>query len=129
MREGIILFFSFLIVFSKFFDCYTTHKGINRIGVHGEKNELVRGFMIRFGYVKTIWIVFLIVILIVSFVTVYLIKYSGIVETTAFVMFSIFISIAHFGLAINNHQGRRNWVTKRLEKIVNYINLLISGRR
>lgn len=129
MRTGVILFFSFLIVLSKFSDCYTTQKGIERTGVHGEQNILMRRFMLRFGHVKTIWAVFLIVFLIVSFVSLYVIEYAGIVETAAFIIFSIIISTIHFGVAVNNHQGRRNWITKKLEKIVNYINLLNSGRR
>lgn len=129
MKTAVILFFSFLIVLSKFFDCYTTHKGIKRMGVQGEKNHFMRGFMLRFGYVKTIWIVFLLVILIVSVVSFYVIEYAGIVESAAFIIFSIIISTIHFGVAVNNHQGRRNWITKKLEKIVNYINLLNSGRR
>jgi len=129
MRTAVILFFSFIIVISKFSDCYTTQKGIERKGVHGEQNHFMRGFMLRFGYVKTIWMVFSLVILIVSIVSFYVVEYAGIFETAAYIIFSTIISIIHFGVAVNNHQGKRNWITKKLEKIVNYINLLNSGRR
>ena len=110
-----IYFISFLILFSKFLDCYTTSSQITSL--NQERNPIARKFMKRFGIHKTIWTIFAISIIIVAFLVVLLfLFYNTIFYKITYIVLGTFISFTQFAVAHTNKTKRLNAFTKLLLK-------------
>lgn len=114
----VLIIFSALIIFTKFADCYTTSK---HIGVNSgmERNPLARFLMNKFGIQNTIWIIFLITVVIVVLALVYVLEYDSLVYDIMFIAFALIISVVQLCVALNNHTGKTNFLTKLIHRIDN----------
>jgi len=106
---------SFLIVSSKYFDCYTT--SIQITSVNQERNPIARNIMKIFGIHTTIWSVFGLSIIIVG-LSVWLLFtfYNTSFYKALFVSFGTFITFTQFAVAHTNKTKRLNLFTKILLK-------------
>ncbi len=110
-----IYIISFLIILSKFMDCYTTSTKI--VSISQERNPLAQRIMRIFGTHATIWGIFVLSIIIVS-VSVWLLfsYYDTTVYKTLFVIIGLLVSFAQFAVAHTNKTKRLNIFTKLLMK-------------
>lgn len=106
---------SFLLVVSKFLDCYTTSTQI--IDLKHERNPVARKMMKTFGIQKAVWLNFLLAIIIVgiSILLIYEV-YENLVLKFVYVILGGFITIVQFAVAYTNKTGRLNLLTKILCK-------------
>lgn len=120
--EICIYIVSFLILLSKFMDCYTT--SIQIVSISQERNPLARIFMKTFGVQTTIWGIFVLSIIIVS-VTVYLLftYFNTTFYKTLFIITGLLISFAQFAVAHTNKTQRLNVFTKLLLNVYRKFNL------
>lgn len=106
---------AFLIIFTKFLDCWTTQ----RYMVHPtlEKNKLARKWMLKYGKEWVIWGIFAFAIFITAlalFLVLYV--YSGRGYQIIFLIMAVVISAAQFFVALANYQQKQNWFTRLLMK-------------
>jgi len=113
-----LIIFSALIILTKFADCYTTSK---HIGVNSgiERNPLAKFLMDKFGIQNTIWIIFLFTVVIVLVTLVYALEYDSLVYDILFISFALIISVVQLFVAMNNHTGKQNFLTKLIHRIYN----------
>ena len=107
---------SFLIILSKYLDCYTT--SIQITSISQERNPLAKRVMKQFGVHTTIWGIFVLSIFIVS-VTVWLLftYYYTTIYKTLFIIIGLLVSIAQVAVAHTNKTKRLNIFTKFLLKV------------
>lgn len=107
---------TFLLIFSKFLDCYTTSTRI--IDLKYERNPIARRLMKTFGIRKAIWLTFLLTIFIVgiSVLLIYTV-YESIVLKFIYIILGGFITIVQFAVAYTNKTGLLNFVTKILSRV------------
>ncbi len=116
MINVFIFIVSFLIILSKFLDCYTTSTQISALSQ--ERNPLARIFMKKFGIQKTIWGVFFLAIIIVSISNWLLFTYyDKTIFKVIFIIISLIVSISQFAVAHTNKTKKLNFFTKFLLKI------------
>ena len=112
----LLLTVSFLIILSKFFDCYTTACQIRQI--HQEQNPIAQKIMQKIGIKSTIWLIFIVTILIVATSHILLLYCcSSIIFKLIYLIFGFFISSVQFAVAYTNRTKRLNFITKNLLKI------------
>ena len=112
----IVFIVAFLIIFSKFLDCWTTSTQITHTSQ--EKNPLARWLMLKFGNQATIWLVFVVVLIIVGI----LVWQMTATPTTiyykiAFIIMGLIVSAAQFAVAHTNKTRKLNSFTRILQKI------------
>lgn len=109
--EIIIYTAAFLLVLSKFLDCWTTSVRITHL--EQEKNPLARLLMRKIGIQTAIWLVFVFTTLIVLF-TVFaaMDPGSGHAVQIAFVLLAAFISVVQFAVAHTNYYSKLNPITR-----------------
>lgn len=114
--EILVYIVCFLMVFSKFLDCYTTSSKITTITQ--EKNPLARKLMTLFGVHTTIWGIFGLTILIVV-LSVWLLKTfcNTTIYKVVFIHLGILVSVTQFAVAHTNWSKRPNFLTKFLLKL------------
>jgi len=116
MMNVFIFIVSFLIILSKYLDCYTT--SIQITSISQEKNPLAKRIMKRFGIYTTIWgiLAFSITIVILSvwFLFAY---YDTTIYKTLFIIIGLLVSTAQFSVAHTNKTKRLNIFTKLLLKV------------
>jgi hypothetical protein len=106
---------SFLIIISKFLDCYTTSTQITDL--NQERNPLARKVMERIGIHTTIWTIFGLSIIIVGLsIWVLFVFYNTIVYKVLFISLGTFIAFTQFAVAHTNMTKRLNFFTKILLK-------------
>ena len=113
-----LIIFSSLIIITKFADCYTTAKHIGS-NPGFESNQLARFLMNRFGIQNTIWIIFFVTVVIVVVSFIYVLEYDSLVYNIIFIVFAVIISVIQLFVAINNHTGKQNFLTKLIHRIYN----------
>ncbi len=107
---------SFLIILSKYLDCYTT--SIQITAISQERNPLARRIMKRFGVRTTIWGIFVLSIIIVSISVWFLFSYyNTTIYKTLFILIGLLVSIAQFAVAHTNKTKRLNIFTRLLLKV------------
>ena len=112
----IVFIVAFLLVFSKFFDCYTTSKQITSI--NQEKNPFTRKMMKKFGVQTTIWTILGLVLIIVIFcILSILIFNNGFFYKLAFIILGSIISVIQFSVALTNKTKRLNIITEILMRL------------
>ena len=107
---------SFLIIATKFLDCYTTAKQIRSIAQ--EQNPLPGFLMRKFGARTAIWTIFVLSILIV-FASVSMLGQlgDGHLHKWFYIIIGLLIAAAQFAVAHSNHTKRVNPFTKALLKV------------
>ena len=107
---------SFLIIATKFLDCYTTAKQIRSIAQ--EQNPLAGFLMKKFGVRTAIWTIFVLSILIVFTAVSLLDQFGdGPLYKWAYIIIGLWIAITQFAVAHTNHTKRLNLFTKALLKV------------
>lgn len=106
---------SFLILFSKYLDCYTTSSQITYLSQ--ERNPIARKMMERYGIHTTIWAIFGLAIIIVS-LSVWLLFafYNTTLYKILFILLGTFLALIQFAVAHTNKTKRLNFFTKILLK-------------
>lgn len=107
---------SFFLIISKFLDCLSTSI---RIGsVEHEQNRFARKTMELLGIQTTIWLVFLLSILIVVVSTFYVLNRYSLLFSLSFIVLGIFIGIVQLAVARNNYFRKQNLITKFLFRLL-----------
>ena len=104
---------TFLIILTKFFDCYTTAREISSI--YDERNPLTRALMKKFGVQTTIWGILglSIVITLLSF-WLLIAYFNTLPMKILYILLGGFISVIQLAVAHTNHTKRLNRITRFL---------------
>ena len=107
---------SIAIIITKYFDCITTQRKIR--GVAMEFNPIARRLMHRFGIKTTIWMAFAITIAVTA-LSQYWIQYQtdSILLDCGYILSGGFTALIQGATAVNNYQGRPNFVTHLILKL------------
>ncbi len=117
---SIVYIISFLIILSKFWDCYTTSSQITSITQ--ERNPLARNIMKRLGVHTTIWGIFGMTIIIVG-VSLWLLFsfYDTAFHKVLFIVVGFLVALGQFAVAHTNKTKRLNKFTRfLLTKLYNH---------
>ena len=108
---------SIAIIVTKYFDCITTQHQIR--GVAMEFNPIARTLMHRLGIKTTIWLAFAITILVTA-ISQYWIQYQtdSILWDCGYILTGGFTALIQGATAVNNYNGRPNFVTKQLFRLL-----------
>ncbi len=110
---------SAIIIITKFFDAWTTVRGITHPGQ--ERNQLVSGLMSKFGIKATIFVLMIFVIIIVS-ISQYMIVCC--MQTNwimiPYIIMGLFLSYTNLAVAHSNYFQRHNAFTRWLSRQRNY---------
>ncbi|GAB2765708.1 hypothetical protein [Salinimicrobium soli] len=103
-----------LLIISKFFDCYTTHKYIDR---SRETNPIGARLMELLGEKTAIWAIFLFVLLLVSASAAYYFLFPSLFYGISFVILGAVVStiqfaVAHFNYSFSKGKTVRNPLIK-----------------
>lgn len=111
----IVLLVSLDIIASKFLDCYTTTIGVQNI--HLERKSLSRKIMEMMGMKYSIWLNFLLTILMVNiFVFLLYNSFSATSYQLLFIFTGLFMTAVNLGAAHSNYFGKKNFITETLLK-------------
>jgi len=115
----LLIIISFLIIISKFFDCYTTLVRITHYTQ--EKNLLARRLMKKYGIKQVIISIFIINLIIVG-ISLYLMLfiYNTLFWQIIYIIISLVISILQFAVSHTNHTRKLNIFTKWIMKFSLY---------
>ncbi len=107
---------SFLIIISKFLDCYTTSIQIRSIAQ--KKNPIAVKIMQKLGIQSTIWLIFILSILIVLISQSLLIFYfDSTIYKITYILLGLFISLVQFAVSHTNSTKRLNYITNSIQKV------------
>ncbi len=102
-----------LLILSKFFDCVSTSIRIQNI--EHERNGFARKIMHKIGIKTTIWLIFVLVVIIVS-----LVGYKSLEKTFIHKIFVIVLGLLiagiQFAVAHTNMTGKSNFIVRLLYK-------------
>ena len=101
---------SVAIIITKYFDCITTQRKIKGIGM--EMNPIARVMMQRIGIKGTIWMIFGITIITTILCQLWIqLKSESILLDYGYILTGTFTAMVQGATALNNHQGRPNFIT------------------
>lgn len=107
---------SFLLIFSKFLDCYTTSTQITDLRY--ERNPLAKRMMKAFGIQKAVWLNFLLAVIVVGISILFVYSVDEIlVFKFVYIILGTIIVIVQFAVAYTNKTRCLNFVTKVLSKV------------
>ena len=110
-------FTSAAVILTKWFDCISTLQKIQ--GIQMESNPIALAFMHRLGIRGTVWFAFafavLVTVLSQLYVQVWTLHYLW---DVAYIIMGLFTALIQGATALNNHQGRPNFVTQRLIAVI-----------
>ena len=110
-------FTSAAVILTKWFDCIST---LNKIqGIQMESNPIARALMYRLGIRGTVWFAFAVAVLVTVLSQLYVQLWT--VHPAwdwAYVFTGLFTAVIQGATALNNYQGRSNFVTKSLFRII-----------
>ena len=108
---------SLMVILTKWFDCTTTLKHIH--GVAMESNPIARALMYRFGVKGTVWFAFVVSIIVTVLSQLYVKVWTlHHLWDVAYIVLGLFIALIQGATALNNHQGRPNFITNILLRVV-----------
>lgn len=123
-----VFFSAFLVVLTKFFDCFSTALRIQSI--HDEQNPIARKLMNKIGVNTTIWLVFFVYILIVL-LSIFLLFYCY--NTTfwkaLFITLAFLISVIQAAIAHSNYFGKFNRISTIILILFNKLSNFLSKWR
>ena len=109
------------IIITKYFDCITTQRKIRGIGM--EMNPIARVMMQRIGIKGTIWLIFVITIITAILCQLWIqFKTESILWDYGYILTGSITATVQAATALNNHQGRPNFVTKQLFHLLRRVN-------
>lgn len=114
----ICIIISFLIVISKFLDCYSTVKGLKNSN-NTERNPIALFLMNRFGTTNTIWGIFVFTVLITGASLYYIFTSNDIIFDIGFIIIGSIVAFTQFAVAKTNFNGEYNFFTKIVDNIYN----------
>ena len=101
------------IIITKYFDCITTQRKIKGIGM--EMNPLAQVMMQRIGIKGTIWLIFGITIITTILCQLWIqLKTESLLWDYGYILTGSITATVQAATALNNHQGKANFVTKQL---------------
>ena len=118
MTNILIIISAFLLIVSKFLDCYTTQFEMKEI--NEENNRIAKYLMNRFGKSVIIWGVFIIVIIISILLMFKGLNTTSILYRWGFIILAVFISILQFSVAYANHTKKLTFFTRIISKFSLY---------
>ena len=105
------------VIITKWFDCTTTLKHIN--GIETESNPIARALMYKFGIIGTVWFAFVVAVVVTVLSQLYVQVWTvHVVWDIAYVITGVFTALVQGATALNNHQGRPNFITNILLRVV-----------
>jgi energy-converting hydrogenase Eha subunit E len=118
--DALVWIVSFLIIISKFLDCYTTSTRITSLSE--EQNPIARKIMKRLGTRLAIWMIFGISIVIVGFsLWVLFVFYNTTLHKILFVLVGAFVALIQFAVSHTNYTRRTNIFTECILRLKNRI--------
>jgi hypothetical protein len=81
-----------------------------------ETNPIARRLMLRFGMKGTVWLIFIVAIILVATSGV-IALYEGVVYQVAFILVGSFISVIQFAVAYTNWTGADTFITRTIRKL------------
>lgn len=104
------------VILSKLLDCYTTRIRING-EIEKERNAFARSLMRKIGITPTIWLFFVLTIILVALALWLLFYvYPTFLHKTLFIIVAVIISVLQLGVAHSNYYNRPNKVTRFLHR-------------
>ena len=135
--QALVLVVSLLLIVTKFLDCYST---VVRLKLPEEEiNPFARAVMMRMGKTATVWVVFAIVLIIVSIVGGFVYKLTGTLGSHAegsilgamivwgYLFHGLGMAGIHTAVAHTNWTGRFNVITRVLARTYQGLGSRISG--
>jgi hypothetical protein len=114
-----------LLIVTKLLDVLSTIRRIRNASA--ETNPIARKMMYRFGTTKSIWMFFILALIIIT-ITGFMAIRETLVFQILFVTVGIFISTIQFAVAICNWTGVDNLVTKRIRKFHSFVRQLLTRK-
>ncbi len=108
-----------LLILTKLYDCLTTIKGIERKGCNCESNPFARILMDKIGIKATVWLIFLLVVLIAVFAEA-ISLFIGKVALFLYIIVGLFVSIVQYGVAHKNLTEKENLISKMVFKLYSF---------
>jgi hypothetical protein len=112
-----------LLVLTKLLDVASTLQKVNHASE--ETNPIARQFMIRFGAVGVVWMIFLLAIVIIGLATA-LAMGGTLIFKGIYLLVGVFVSAVQAAVAHSNWQGGDNLITKYVRAIYVNISLFIQ---
>ena len=113
-------FTSAAVILTKWFDCISTLQKIQ--GIQMESNPIARAFMYRLGIRGTVWFAFALAVLVTVLSQLYIQLWTvHPAWDLAYVFTGLFTAVIQGATALNNYQGKPNFITYILLKVVSRI--------
>jgi len=114
----LIILTAILIIISKLFDVLSTIKILK--SPYQERNILAKKIMMKIGIKPTCWIIWISIVILVTYYTYKTILSESLLEMYGFLIIGNIISIFQFAVAHYNHTGKNNIIIKLLRKTFIY---------
>lgn len=109
-----------LLIITKLADVLTTLRFIRRGGISLERNRMVNKLMLKYGFQKTIWAIFAVVVLFVGIAIIEVYLNNTYWTKLVFIIIGIFVSIVQLSVAYYNLTGKFNCVVKIVSRFKIY---------
>ena len=117
MIEALTYFISLMVILTKWYDCSTTLKHIH--GIAMEMNPIARALMYRFGIKGAVWFAFVVSITVTVLSQLYVQVWTQYyLWDVAYIIIGLLTALIQGATALNNHQGRPNFITLLILKTV-----------
>ena len=116
-----IIYFTYLtsaaVILTKWFDCISTLKRIQ--GIQMESNPIARALMYRLGIRGTVWFAFAVAVLVTVLSQLYVQLWTvHPAWDLAYVFTGLFTAVIQGATALNNYQGKPNFITLLIFKTI-----------
>ena len=110
-------FTSLMVIITKWFDCISTLKKIQVIQM--ESNPIARALMYRLGIRGTVWFAFAVAVLVTVLSQLYVQLWTAHPAWDwAYVFTGLFTAVIQGATALNNYQGKPNFITLLIFKTI-----------
>ena len=117
MIVALTYFTSLMVIITKWFDCTTTLNHIH--GVAMESNPIARVLMYRLGIRGTVWFAFAVAVLVTVLSQLYVQLWTvHPAWDLAYVFTGLFTAVIQGATALNNYQGKPNFITLLIFKTI-----------
>ena len=117
MIVALTYFTSLMVIITKWFDCTTTLKHIH--GVAMESNPIARVLMYRLGIRDIVWFAFAAAVLVTALSQLYVQLWTvHPAWDLAYVFTGLFTAVIQGATALNNYQGKPNFITLLIFKTI-----------
>jgi len=110
-------FVSVAVILTKWFDCISTLKKIQ--GIQMESNPIARALMYRLGIRGTVWFAFAVAVIVTVLSQLYVQLWTEHQAWDwAYVFTGLFTAVIQGATALNNYQGKPNFITLLIFKTI-----------